>query len=654
MTITVNREGDRWVARFPWSVAAKDIVKAAGFKFDGQRKLWWTDKSEVAAKLDGNGIARLNAEREAAHRQVEEAIAASHAQTSNLDIPLSAECIKKGWDYFPYQKAGIAYAMNRPATLIGDEMGLGKTIQSIGVINLDDSIKNVLVICKASLKLNWQKELTTWLARDLPVPSKDDILRGRFPSGGIAIINYENVEKYRSQIDAIDWDLLVVDESHMIKNRDAKRTQYILGRWHKDPAKIITPIKAKRRIFMTGTPILNRPEELWTIVHSLDPNGLGRSWRGFHMRYCAMSRNRYGYDTSGASNLEELQIKLRSTFMVRRLKADVMTELPPKRRQVIALEPLTARETAALEAEARYHALEADVETLRAEVERLSEDEASEAYKDAVRRLHEAQTVAFSETSRVRHETAVAKIPQVIDHIKDALESEAKVLVMAHHHDVIDAIVEQLHAYGVVKLDGRDSLKARDEAEREFQTNPRRRIFVGSIQAAGAGLTLHAANHVIFAELDWVPGIMSQAEDRAHRIGQRESVLVQHIVLDGSMDARMADMLVEKQNVIDAAMDNDAALPKLASLPSASTAAPDDLKPEVIAAIHRALQELALMCDGARTLDGHGFNKLDTQFGKSLAAAPRLSQKQAKAGRRLAIKYGRQLPRALLETIKNG
>jgi superfamily II DNA or RNA helicase len=327
---------------------------------------------------------------------------------------------------------------------------------------------------------------------------------------------------------------------------------------------------------------------------------------------------------------------------------------------------------------------------LRAQVEALSVDQASDAYTAAVRALKQAEGVAFTEIAKVRHETALAKVPDVVAHLRDCLESEDKLLVMAHHKDVVAAICAELAEFGVVHITGDDSLTARDKAQTAFQTDPGTRVIVCSIMAAGVGITLHAASHVVFAELDWTPGNMMQAEARAHRIGQRKSVLVQHVVLDGSLDCRMAELLIQKQEVIEAVTDRTTAPLPEPELISAETLAqiagrmcecghswnehirtangayackhhgcgcrdvvPDnDLPPAQVQAIHTAMRMLASMCDGARALDGHGFNKLDAPFGHAMAANATLTQNMAKASRKLAVKYGKQLPSDLLAACK--
>ena len=182
-------------------------------------------------------------------------------------------------------------------------------------------------------------------------------------------------------------------------------------------------------------------------------------------------------------------------------------------------------------------------------------------------------------------------------------------------------------------------------------------MFIGGIHAAGVGLTLTASAHVVFAELDWVPGVMSQCEDRCHRIGQEDQVLIQHLVLEGSIDANMAKAIVEKQAVIDAALDDptdaaeadepvvattDAVQPVNARKADLEKAA-EKITAEEIAEIHANLKTLAARCDGANAIDSQGFNKIDTAIGKSLAAAGTLSAKQAALGKKIIHKYSAQL-----------
>ena len=241
-------------------------------------------------------------------------------------------------------------------------------------------------------------------------------------------------------------------------------------------------------------------------------------------------------------------------MLLRRLKKDVLTELPPKRRQIIELPDDSPAARAALRLEAEVEAKTgAQVARLRAAVAAASDDPA--AYRAAVLALRDAQSIAFTEMSRIRHATAIAKAPMVAEHIREVVEAGGKVIVMAHHKDVVEHLHNALADLGVVLLTGDTPVAKRQQAVDAFQGDDKVRVFIGNILAAGVGITLTASAHVIFAELDWTPGNLSQAEDRAYRIGQRNAVLVQHLVLEGSIDAKMAVTVLEKQQVIDAALD---------------------------------------------------------------------------------------------------
>jgi SWI/SNF-related matrix-associated actin-dependent regulator 1 of chromatin subfamily A len=569
-------------------------------------------------------------------RAAAEAVEQSRATDANVQIPAP-----EGLDYLPYQRAGIRYAMGRSGTLIGDEMGLGKTIQAIGLINACPEITSVLVISPKSLTLNWVRELRRWLVRDMSVSRE-------VGSGAqILVVSYEEAKKFQAALEVRAWDLVVVDEAHWIKNQRAARSKTV----HAIGA------KASRRVLLTGTPISNRPIELFSLLKLADPEHWDAGPKGgffrFARRYADAHHNGYGWDFSGAANLPELQNKLRATCMVRRLKSEVLTELPAKRRQIVDVDCNGASRAVAAE-RAAWDRQEEEMNGLRAQVE-LAKAGSEVEYETAVRNLQSAAQAAFTEIARLRHDTAVAKVPKVLEHIQLALEDDdtAKIVVFAHHHDVISALRDGLAEFGAVELTGETKLEDRQAAVDRFQTDPTCRVFVGSITAAGVGITLTASSHVVFAELDWVPGNISQAEDRCHRIGQQNSVLVQHLVLDGSLDGRMARILVAKQRIADAGLDtriaNEPTIPSAEEPSTASTrrreidALAEKLTSAQVAWIHQALRLLAGMCDGAKTIDNCGFSKIDVRIGHELAARSTLSPRQAALGAILARKYRRQV-----------
>lgn len=667
----------------------REELKAVGSAWDKEHKTWWAPVSASIGRLrpllptiSPEAMERFSGE----ERRRRESIDASRSTDAVGNFPKP-----DGLEYLPYQRAGIAYATAHKDTLIADEMGLGKTIQAIGTINADKLARRVLIICPATLKLNWKKEFAKWDTKNLSYALITPKTK-TFPGLDVVIINYELMTKWQEDLRRFEWDVMVIDEAHYVKNPTTKRAQEIFGRKKartkekRDDAtgEVTTttrlplePIPAKRRLFLTGTPIVNKPIELWPLIQALDPDGLGSNFMRYAKRYCGAYQHRFGWDFNGSSNLDELQEVLRSKFMVRRLKKDVLKELPAKIRQVLVLE------------------CGASIKELL-EKEKQTYDDYSQSLKDG-----EFETPEFGEMSAVRKSVAVAKIPFILDHVKTVLEEQDKVCVFVHHHEVVDALVD---AFGksCVSIDGRTTNEDRQAAVDRFQSDPSCTVFVGTIRAAGVGITLTASSTVIFGELDWVPGNVSQAEDRCHRIGQTGTVFVRHLVLEGSLDERMAQIIVEKQEVIDKALDvapKPSEFPEIRVVdiipPSPPEHIPGTIERKFITreelkkmypsstvptpwsdacaviypggvrtevkfqrtftdeqeqAVLAGLRQLSAMCDGAEELDGCGFNKRDTRFGKILAGKTYLTEKTFKIGQKMVRLYHRQLSLELLQS----
>lgn len=620
--------------------AERMIPKGANFRWDPALKMWWTDDMSKAAKLASYANDELRVKFDSILKEKSLVIESSKASDANIEIPKP-----DGLEYLSYQKAGIAYAMSRKNVLIGDSPGLGKTVQAIGICNMDAQVKSVLIICPASLRLNWKREFEKWDVKSLSV----GVAIKSFPTENVSIINYDVLKKFSDEIRSREWDVMIVDECHYLKNGKSLRAKEVFG------FKEIKPIEAKRKIFLTGTPILNRPAEVWTLCHNLAPD-VFKNWRYFMQRYAGAVQTRFGWDISGASNLEELQEKLRETIMVRRLKSDVLKELPAKRRQVIEIPANGAGGIVSKEKQA-WDNHQSKIDQLKLAVELAKASDNEQDYVAAVQNLKDNVSAAFTEMSKLRHATALAKIPYVIPHIEDSLEN-GKVVVFAHHKDVIEKIVEAF-PFAVV-VTGDVSMENRQKAVDAFQNDPKSTLFVGNIQAAGVGLTLTASSHVIFVELDWVPGNMTQSEDRLHRIGQTNSVLVQHLVLEDSLDAHIAKRLIEKQEIIEKALDNpniNFVLPEKEETVTQDVTREQiekqasEISEEEITLIQQGIRILSGYCDGANALDGMGFNKMDTGLGHSLAKFTTLSSKQAVLAKKLVSKYRRQLPEELREKI---
>lgn len=607
----------------------------------GQREAtWWQNDPERAV---------------AQEKAIEESRAAEPMAEYAIPAP-------EGLDYLPYQKAGIGYALGRTGTLIGDEMGLGKTIQALGVINADPSIQKVLVICPASLKLNWEREARKWLIREFDYFR----VKGRARPGEselaweiqrdrpfFAICNYDVAASWFGLLHGGEWDLVIMDEAHYLKNPKAQRTIACLGKYAKVDPKF--GVRGRRKIILTGTPILNRPIEAQPLLGYLEPREFGNYFK-FGLRYAnghqTPAGKRMVWDFTGASHLDELQRRLRATCMVRRLKRDVLTELPAKRRQVIEI-PANGAQSAVDEENEAYEEHKATLETLQMRIEeaRLLDDQ--NAYNEAVNQLREAMKIAFEQMAAARKRVALDKVPYVVEHVASCA-MEAPVVLFAWHREVVEQLMTGLTGEGLkcVKVIGGMSDEQKQESVDAFQGG-KADVFIGNIKAAGVGLTLVRSSHVVFAELDWTPANVSQAEDRTHRIGQTNSVLVQHLVLEGSLDQRMAKAIVRKQNIADAALDKALAKVEVLAPVTWLTMAKDApveiekparvYSPEEVDRYHKGVQRIAGMCDGARELDDYGFNKFDARYGHLLAHLPALTQTQAAVAEKLCRKYRRQL-----------
>ncbi len=458
----------------------------------------------------------------------------------------------------PFQREGVDFGLAAGGrVLIADEMGLGKTVQAIALAASFAEDWPLLVVCPASLRYVWAAELEKWLP-ELPV-SAVHVAKGRAdtaPLGTcrVAIVTYSlltNGSPIATAVDQAGFRAVILDESHNIKTHDSQRT------------KLLMPVleRAARLIMLSGTPALARPVELWPQVAPLAPDVFG-TFRKFTERFCNAHRGRFGWDVSGASNTDELH-RLLSRVMVRRLKSAVLTQLPSKRRQIIAVDP-SAQGGAKEDARRAMAALVSK----RIEVnDFFSGSGASGDFSDARRANHEAHSLvmeAYQATGRAKAEGAAT-------FIADTLAGGAdKIIVFAHHKAVMDALesaaarMKELKSAGsaatYIRIDGSTPPSERHRLVELFQRERAVRVALLSMTAAGTGLTLTAASTVVFAELHWTPGVLAQAEDRAHRIGQKSAVNVYYLLLspndrNGSLDPGLWSALSRKVKCVGEALD---------------------------------------------------------------------------------------------------
>lgn len=426
-----------------------------------------------------------------------------------------------GGELYPFQQMGVKFldcAGGR--AILADEMGLGKTVQALAYLQHRPELRPAVIVCPASLKQNWFRELRKWLKINDTVKIIDGREAYDLSLEGVAIIiiNWDILDgsnqksSWKQKI--IDWKpaIVIADEAHYMKNRKAIRSKAMQEIANAVP----------RVILMTGTPVTNRPSELFPLLNAVD----SRSWPNFFRyakRYCNAHQTYFGWDFSGASNLDELH-EIIKPYVMRRLKSQVLKDLPAKRRATVELK--------------------FDDYLLN------DYEDALEAARDVIERKGtQAEHLVMIE--KAKQICVKAKLPAVRDWVFDSfIETGEKVVLFATHHETIDILMKSFGDVAV-KLDGRDNDKSRQEAIDRFQNDPSCLVFVGNIKAAGVGITLTAASNVAFVEFAWTPGDMTQAEDRIHRIGQEESVTAWYLVASGTIDVDIVNLLESKRQVID-------------------------------------------------------------------------------------------------------
>lgn len=429
--------------------------------------------------------------------------------------------------YKEYQKIGIKFLTNksRRSFLLADDMGLGKTIEVAGALNIIKP-KKVLIIALASLKINWMRELHEWLnyKSDFQIINKTKDIISK--TAQIIIINYDLViyPEIFKQLKALKFDVLVLDEAHCLSNMDTKRTKRILNNEGL--------VRNSKIIFaLTGTPVRNRPKDFYVLLKVLAPEVIHPflAYEEYAKRYCGGYRDSYGIlQDKGASNIEELSERLKK-FMLRRTKEEVLKELPPVIEKTIPLE------------------ITPDILNVLSEEENLLEE---------VNEYSPNSDLGVQAT--IRRQLGEAKVPQVIEYIKNLLEKEEKIVIFAYHREVINKIRKALCGYGVRCIQGGMTSQLKQMEVDFFINDPNSRIFIGQMIAAGFGVDglQKVSNNVVFAEIDWVPGNMGQARDRLVRIGQEYPVIAHYLVVPDTLEDNMMKSVINKGKVITRLLSN--------------------------------------------------------------------------------------------------
>ena len=419
-----------------------------------------------------------------------------------------------------HQKEAIEKLAGSKRFILADDMGLGKTTSTI-IAALETGAKKILIICPASLKINWQREIENYSDRSVYISESKSWSNDH----DFVIVNYDILKNFydlkdkdNSLITKGEFDLIILDEAHYVSNGTAARTK-LVNSFVK---------KCERVWLLTGTPMTNRPMNYFNLL-SIVESPVAQNWMAYAIRYCQgyqfTAGTRKIWNVTGASNLEELRDRT-SRQVLRRLKTEVL-DLPEK-----IITPVYLRLKSKL-----YEGLMGEYYDWY----NKNPDEST------------SLTVQFSKLMKVRQVIAEEKIKDTIELAENILEQGKKVIIFTNFTETLNKIADHFGKQAV-RLDGSTGKPQRQYAVDQFQDNDKITVFVGNVKAAGVGITLTAAEAVIINDLSFVPGDLAQAEDRAYRYGQKNSVSVYYPIFENSIEGIIYDMVNEKKQNIGTVM----------------------------------------------------------------------------------------------------
>lgn len=435
---------------------------------------------------------------------------------------------------YPYQLQGIARGLQLKRFINGDDMGLGKTLESIATINKADAFP-CLVICPNVVKINWQREWHKFTDKKAMVLT--DSVRDSWPffwqtgMNQVFIVNYESLRKYfvRRIMKAEKWTLkdvefhntiklfksVIIDESHKVKSTATQQTKFCKG------------IASGKEyiILLTGTPVVNKPKDLVAQLGIMDRMIDMGGWKGFMLRYCS--------GPNQASNLKELNYKLWQHCFFRREKSKVLTQLPDKVRQIVSCEITNRKE---------YMDAERDLIDYLKRYKEADDEKIQKSLKGEV----------MVRIGILKDITARGKLKEVIDFVKDFRENGKKIILFCNLHEIVDRLMIAFPS--AVCVTGRQNMQEKQASVDAFQKNPKTDVIICSIKAASAGITLTAASDVAFIELPWTYADCDQAESRAHRIGQKDSVNCYYLLGRRTIDQKLYRIIEEKKHISNAVL----------------------------------------------------------------------------------------------------
>ena len=457
-----------------------------------------------------------------------------------------AEDIAKG--LYPHQIEGIAFLLGRRRALLADDMGLGKTRQSVIAMVEAEAEGPYLVICPASIKRNWAREI------EIVFPDAKPVIVGPAPLPSIdyrgwIIVNYEILGKNLDKLLEFDWKGVVFDEAHYLKNYQSQRSR--------NASKLVKEIKRDLIVHaLTGTPMTSRPRDLFPLLQILD-HSLGKSFLSFAKRYCDAYQGDFGLVADGATNIEELTVQLHGV-MLRRTKDEVL-DLPPKIRtwMDVELHPYAIQHFNRLVQNfiSKFDTPEAIDES--AESVGLSSEHRDEL-DDSIDTTDLG--TGMGRLTQVRRAIAFVKCRHTIKFVENALEQGEKVIIFTSFLNTMQRFQRHFKDRAVY-VSGEVPVHERQNRVDRFQNDDALKLFIANMHIAGVGINLTAARQIVFNDLDWVPANHWQAEDRAYRIGQTGTVNVTYMIATGTVDSFVKTVLETKAALMDSIVEGSILIP---------------------------------------------------------------------------------------------
>jgi len=518
---TVVIDGGDFILRFPYDPAVVVAVKTIpGARWNPSDKFWYFDKTRKDSILRFIEVAR------------EFPFEATDAVRDASKSALSVKAVKKadspslneygvGLDLYPFQKIGAKWLVEKEKAMLGWDMGTGKTPTSLVAIHSADAYP-ALIVTTASMKYTWAEEIEKWLPNKTFKVLNGGKALGKYGDTDFTIINYDILTKHLAPIEHAGFKGAILDESHKIKTRNAKRTSSSL--------KIVREIPYV--FLLSGTPVMNKPVELVTQLQAM--NGIKHfgGIKKFIGRYCDPKVSRWGTDYSGASNLEELHAKLTSTVYNRITKAEALPDLPDR---TISVVPSN------IDNRPEYNRIEANL------IEWLLENKGMASAERASRAEHLVRINVLKDAC-VR-----GKMNNIKLWIADFLESDEKLVVFSDSRAVQNMLIEEYP--DALTILGSDNAQKKNEAKNKFQNDPNEKLVICSLKGASEGLTLTAGSNALFVDLGWNPATHDQAESRLHRNTQKNAVNCYYILGKNTIDNFIWSLIEKKRKVVGAILD---------------------------------------------------------------------------------------------------